>query len=59
MDDRAAEISHRLIYVFYLPVTDLFLANWGSDCDPYGGPQKVIVQSKNGLTFGYINVRLV
>jgi hypothetical protein len=32
------------------------LANAGPDCDPCGGPLKVIVQSKYGLTFSYIAV---
>ena len=32
------------------------LANAGPDCDPCGGPLKVIVQNKEGLKFWYINV---
>jgi hypothetical protein len=32
------------------------LASAGPDCDPCGGPLKVIVQSKKGLMFWYINI---
>ena len=32
------------------------LANAGPDCDPCGGPLKVIVQSKKVTNFWYINV---